>query len=211
MAIVRNPLNPLDAMGVTLAASPEPLLEVDRLPFTGLPESDVETTIPGEQDFAAMEAAARTYYDCLRFGSNSQMWAIIAPDVVQSLILQHFPVLRDEVTIEAWVEEVGPQQASPSFPAVDVLTEYRDDGYGIEPNPERIDAVIVDIGRSEDPRLAWIGTRVARETDGEVVSLMNPRPGSQHMGESGEVLVLIQWPGSDTWFVTGATSVNWVN
>jgi hypothetical protein len=211
MAIVRNPLNPLNEMGVILAASPEPLLEASDSAITQLPELGMEVTVPNEQEFAAIEAAAQLYYDCLHNGSNSQIWALVAPAIVQASILDNFPVFRDEATIRAWVGESGPQPAASPFMYLDLLAQYRNDDYRFEANPERADAVMLEAGRSQDPRVVWIGTRVLSQGDGEIVSVTSPRPNGLRVGDSGEVLVLMQWPGSDTWFVTGTASTRWVD
>jgi|GEM_PF-6032216 len=210
MEIVRNPLIPLNEMGAVIAASPAPLLEADDPGLGGLPESELETSTPTEEEFAGINAAASAYYNCLSFGTNFQLWAIVAPNVVQTWILGNFPVFRDEATIRAWVEEVGPQSAEQHFPDRNLLAGFINGDYRIEPDPDRTNAVLVDAGRNEDPRLVWVGMRVVRNSDRKIVSLANARPTSPRVGNSGEVLLLMQWPGADAWFVTGITGVTWV-
>lgn len=211
MAIVKNPLNPLDALGVTIAASPAPLLEAYSPGISGLPETGLETSRPTDQEFVALSEATSTYYDCLIFGTNYQMWAIVAPDVVQSWILANFPVFRAELTIRAWVEEVGPQSPTVYFPGSGSLAEYTNGNYRIGPNTDPMDPMIVDVGRPQDPRTVWIGTQVVHEGDGEIISQTTVRPNGARVGASGEVLILMQWPGANAWYVTGTTSIRWTN
>lgn len=211
MAIVRNPLNPLDAMGVTIAASPAPLLEVYSPGVGGLPEPGMETSRPTDQEFLAISEATTTYYDCLLSGTNYQMWALVAPHVVQTWILANFPVFRDEADIGEWIDKFGPQAATVHFPGMNPLAEYTDGNYRIGPNPDALDPMIVDIGRPQDPRTVWIGTQVVQEGDGEIVSQTTVRANGARVGASGEVLMLMQWPGADAWYVAGTTSIKWTN
>jgi len=195
MAIVEDPYVNLDVQQLNTAGFPAFLTE--SVSAQVLMDGQGVPMVPQEETEA--RRVAGVYLSCLQHGTLGQVFALMSPNAVQNKIFGQFPTFRSEEDIREYVETTLPKPAAEALHMSawpDNVTISLADGAG---------SALTDSLHEGYP-VAYIGTQ-GTDANGNLLAVSDARDHVNLIQRINGVIPsigavsLIQYPGSDHWYV----------